>query len=238
MKNLTGQVLLLTAAIVMSTLACSAGDGESPDAGGSADGALDGRGDEAQGPGLGTDGAHADGLAGDVPAETSDDASATTDSSSLDGSDTKTGSNPPVSTAAIKILPKGAQFVGATTTSCSYGPASQTAHARWCAFALPSATAASLELWVMNMAKAPTRCDGSSADCIRLTSNLFAEKTENTVFGSPLPSFPSAHRFYGDTLIFYADATVPASQLFLGPAYSWQPGWATARQLSGSKAAS
>ena len=133
---------------------------------------------------------------------------------------------PPVITGAMKILPKGAQFLGGITVGCSYGQASTDAKARWCAFSLPGVTLSKAELWVMNMSKVPAKCDGSTPDCIRLTENLF---TDTPTAG---PTFPTAHRFYGDTLIYHADAKSSSTQAYAGPIYAWQPGWPAGKKIS------
>ena len=133
---------------------------------------------------------------------------------------------PPINTAAIKLLPKGATLVGSISTACSFGPGTTAAGVRWCAFAKPGATLSTLELWVMNMSKLPPKCDGTDAGCIRLTDKLFG--------GVPMggPQFPTAHRFFGDMLIYHADAKSRPSDTYNGPIYAWTPGWATPKKIS------
>jgi hypothetical protein len=136
---------------------------------------------------------------------------------------------PPIGPDKLKILDNGATLVGGISVACSYGPASTASKVRWCAFAKPGATLSTLELWVFNMSKLPAKpkCDGSSADCIKLTSNLFGGVPQD---GGP--QFPSAHRFYGDTLMYYADAKSKPSDTYNGPIYAWQPGWPAGKKIS------
>jgi hypothetical protein len=134
---------------------------------------------------------------------------------------------PPINSVAMKILPAGATLLGGISVACTYGPASTASGVRWCAFAKPGPTLATLELWVMNVSKLPPVCDGTSADCIKLSDRLFGGIPQN---GGP--QFPSAHRFYGDLLIFYADAVSRPADTYAGPIYAWQPGWTAAKKIS------
>jgi hypothetical protein len=143
---------------------------------------------------------------------------------------------PPIGADKIKLLPKGATLVGGISVACSYGPGTTAAGARWCAFAKPGATLSTLELWVMNMSKLPAagslmKCDGTSPDCIKLSDKLFG--------GVPMggPQFPSAHRFFGDMLIFHANAVSRPSDTYSGPIYAWTPGWPAAKKISATDAA-
>ncbi|HEY0711010.1 MAG TPA: hypothetical protein VGG33_29675, partial [Polyangia bacterium] len=135
---------------------------------------------------------------------------------------------PPINAAAVKILPTGAQLLGGITVGCSYGPASTAAGTRWCAFGIPGARLGSWELWALNMNKAgAAQCTGAgNADCIRLTDRLFGA-TPNAG-----PRFPTAHRFYGDTLIYHANETSMAGEAYTGPIYAWQPGWPMPKKIS------
>src|SRR5205085_12683758 len=107
----------------------------------------------------------------------------------------------------------------------------------WCAFSrpLPGASPGGTtgELWVLNVSKALAGtvpiCDGSSADCVRLTAALW---TGTAVYGD---SHPSAHRFEGDTLIFHAGATPGPHDPYQGPIWAWRPGWKQPRQLTGPR---
>jgi hypothetical protein len=135
---------------------------------------------------------------------------------------------PPPNPAAVKILPTGAQLLGGITVGCTYGPATTAAGTRWCAFGLPGARLGSVELWALNMSKAGTaQCTGAgNADCIKITDRLFS--------GTPQagPRYPTAHRFYGDTLIYHANETSMPSEAYVGPVYAWQPGWPAGKQIS------
>ena len=50
------------------------------------------------------------------------------------------------------------------------------------------------------------------------------------------PLHPYAHRFFGDTLIYYADAISGPMQVHQGPAYAWRPDWARPRRISSERA--
>ncbi len=135
---------------------------------------------------------------------------------------------PKINEAAVKVLPAGAQLLGGITVGCTFGEASRMAGARWCAFSRKGAQLGRSELWVVNMSKLPPKCDGTSPDCLKLSDNLFTGVPE---IG---PRFPSAHRFSGDTLLYYADAKSAASDPYVGPVYVWQPGMAKGINISGS----
>jgi hypothetical protein len=137
----------------------------------------------------------------------------------------------PANPAAIKVMPAGATLLGGISVACSFGPTSVATGAHWCAFAKPGATLSTLELWVMNVSKLPPVCDGSSPDCIKLSSNLFGGVPQGG------PQFPSAHRFYGDLLIFHADAVSRPNDTYAGPIYAWHPSWPSARKISATNAA-
>ena len=68
---------------------------------------------------------------------------------------------------------------------------------RWCAFARPSTFLGGTDLWVINVSKAiggkVIQCNAGDLDCLVLTSTL--NDGDLTV-----------HRFFGDTLIYYADS--------------------------------
>ena len=103
---------------------------------------------------------------------------------------------------------------------------------RWCAVARV-AELDRQELWVINIsavsAGTAVQCTGNDPNCIRLTPNLWT--------GTPSvgPTHPYAHAFDGDTLIFHADATSAATELYQGPIYAWRPGWAKPRRISSPK---
>jgi hypothetical protein len=140
---------------------------------------------------------------------------------------------PSVSPMAKRIVPGRAQLLGLHRSGCSHeSPASTPDGARWCAFSLPGRQLGRLELWVINITKATAgdvKCDGSSPDCLKLTENLFGGRPEAG------PAYPTAHRFYGDTLIFYANARSSPTALYKGPVYAWRPGWSAEKQISGDE---
>jgi hypothetical protein len=122
-----------------------------------------------------------------------------------------------------KFLADGERLTGEGSSSCTNQEPPSGDGSRWCVFSRAGTTAETTELWVINLTKvvagqAPA-CDGSSADCLRMTSRLW---TSSTLGG---PSHPFSHKFEGDTLIFYADATVATGQIYRGPVYAWRPGW-------------
>ena len=141
---------------------------------------------------------------------------------------------PDLNPLARRLLPSGARLVGLHESACAHGPASAPANAdAWCAFIRPGPTAGALELWVLNVTSAANTnvsCEGSgNQDCLRLTDNLFGSGAE------PELANPSAHRFFGDTLIYYADAVSGPNDDFQGPAYAWQPGWTAGRAIASDK---
>jgi hypothetical protein len=136
---------------------------------------------------------------------------------------------------ARRLLPARSQLLGTHRNSCSHGPASTPAGAaRWCAISRPGAILGTLELWVLNVTKAAADpasvlCSGAgNADCIRITSDLFSSQPDVG------PVYPTAHRFYGDTLIYYANAMSAPSELYRGPVFAWKPGWTAGRQIASS----
>jgi hypothetical protein len=122
------------------------------------------------------------------------------------------------------------QLAGAGETSCTNQATPSANGDRWCAFRRPGTAPKSTELWVVNVSKAiagsPAPCDGTSADCLRLTETLW---TEEPILG---PRQWLAHRFDGDTLLFHADALSAPDQPYTGPIYAWRPGWTKARRLA------
>jgi hypothetical protein len=134
-----------------------------------------------------------------------------------------------------RLVPGIANLVGSDRGCCTHAPGGGVAaDDRWCAFSRPlpgaAASATTGELWVMNVSKALAGsvpiCDGSSADCVRLTAALW---TGTAVYGD---SHPNAHRFEGDTLIFHAGATPGPHDPYQGPIWAWRPGWKQPRQLT------
>lgn len=114
---------------------------------------------------------------------------------------------------SVATLVSGAAFlVGVGQDSCTnQDPPSGD---RWCAFTMPSSFIGGDDLWVINVTKAaagtPIKCDVSDLNCLLLTSALYTGDL-------------TAHGFFGDTLIFYADAS---------SAYAWRPGMTSARRLT------
>jgi hypothetical protein len=84
----------------------------------------------------------------------------------------------------------------------------------------------------MNVSKAiagaSIQCEENGDDCFRLSSNLF------TGSHFPGPFHPFDHRFDGDTLIFYAEVAPNTPQPYVGPVWTWRPGWRRPRQISTS----
>ncbi|HEY0708583.1 MAG TPA: hypothetical protein VGG33_17375, partial [Polyangia bacterium] len=119
---------------------------------------------------------------------------------------------------------------GDSISSCSHQDPPTAPGYRWCAFYRPGVDGMGTELWVVNLTKAaagtPAPCDGTSADCRRLTSTLW------TNFAFNGPTHPFSHKFEGDTLIYYADAIPPSKEAFRGPVYAWRPDWNAPRQLT------
>ncbi|HEY0711889.1 MAG TPA: hypothetical protein VGF45_04395 [Polyangia bacterium] len=133
---------------------------------------------------------------------------------------------------AVKLpLPPGATILGGHTTACSYGPATDASGERWCAFAVPGPRLGSFELWAVNVTKPPTACNGVVPGCLKLSDRLFSATPQAG------PRFPSAHRFFGDTLIFHANEVSTPNEVFVGPIYGWQPGWALPKKISSGDSA-
>lgn len=137
-----------------------------------------------------------------------------------------------INTAAKQILPSGWELLGTHRSACSNGLVSQGASAeRWCAVSRPGMRIGTRELWVINIHKAmagDVKCDGSSPDCVRLTSDLFT--------GQPAvrssPRYPISHRFSGDMLIYYANAQSRASERYRGEVFAWKPGWDAGKAIA------
>jgi hypothetical protein len=125
------------------------------------------------------------------------------------------------------IVPGPARLIGDAARACTHQVPPSGNGDRWCGF--KRAVASGTELWVINASKAGTTaipCDGTSADCLRLTGNLWIDEP----LGGPFQE--EANRFEGDTLIFHADATSPPERPFAGPIFAWRPGWPAARRLA------
>jgi hypothetical protein len=135
--------------------------------------------------------------------------------------------------APRRLLDERATLTGHSTSSCSHDRAQR--GARWCAFSQPG-TGSQTELWVINVSEALARpagglaCDGSSPVCKRLTADLWVGGALNG------PLHPYAHRFHGDTLIYYADAVSGPRDVHRGPAFAWRPDWAQPRRIASNSA--
>jgi hypothetical protein len=146
------------------------------------------------------------------------------------GGGAETGSTlpppPPINPMAVKFLPQGSELIGGITVGCSYGMG--TTGGRWCAFGRRGGTLGKLELWAIDMSKvtAGFSCDNGNKACVQLTTNLF---NAQPMAG---PRHPTAHRWYGDMLVYHADAKSTTSQAYSGPVYAWMPGWDKPRKIS------
>src|SRR5690349_10559867 len=72
-----------------------------------------------------------------------------------------------------RLVPGALGLVGRTTSGCSTGVG--LGSDVWCAFYRAGAEAGT-ELWVLNVSRAmnsAVACDGTSPDCLRLTTNLW-----------------------------------------------------------------
>src|SRR6185295_3563975 len=89
------------------------------------------------------------------------------------------------------------------------------------------------ELWVFNLSRViageKISCEPGAGDprCLRLTTALWNEMQP--------PSgerHPGAHRFTGDTLIFFAQPISGTGEAFDGDIMAWRPGWAAPHLLA------
>ena len=123
-----------------------------------------------------------------------------------------------------------ARLTGIGVTSCSHQDPPSGNGDRWCVFTVPRTAGRNDELWVINVSLAARdevpACDGTNSNCLRLTTNLW---TEFPLVG---PVHPYSHQFWGDTLIFYADATSRPGEVHRGPVFGWRPGWLQARRIA------
>jgi hypothetical protein len=134
---------------------------------------------------------------------------------------------------ARRILEPSATITGGGEGSCTH-QVTTPALDRWCLFTRPGPGAAGKsELWVMNMTRAALAvppCDGSSPACLQLTEDVWMGGGLNGPFQ------PYANRFFGDTLVFYADARSGAQEVHRGPAFAWRPDWTRPRRISSDTA--
>lgn len=135
---------------------------------------------------------------------------------------------PTIPEGARRVVGARTRMIGGGISSCTNAEPPLGDGDRWCGFYAPNQQQLGrFELWVINVTKAETvdvKCDGTDANCLRLTTNLWSGSPD---FG---PFHPVSHRFDGDTLVFYAN-TAPTVEFYEGPIYAWRPGWPEARQL-------
>jgi hypothetical protein len=118
------------------------------------------------------------------------------------------------------LVPGRASLLGDTYDSCSNAEPAQGDH--WCAFSRVVSDTQS-ELWVINFTKAAAQgqaaCDGSSPDCLLLSSDLWVD------FSFWSDSTPVVHRFDGDTLVFNSGPAPGKQDPYVGGIWAWRPGW-------------
>jgi hypothetical protein len=139
---------------------------------------------------------------------------------------------PPGVAPARLILAPGANLTGGGEGTCSHQVPASANGDRWCVFTRPG-NDAHTELWVIDVTRAATgatACDGNDPSCVRLTENAWMGGGLNGPFQ------PYANRFFGDTLVFYADALSAPMDVHRGPAFAWRPGWGQARRISSETA--
>ena len=139
---------------------------------------------------------------------------------------------PPGVTPARRILAPGDSLTGGGEGTCSHQIPAADNGDRWCVFTRPGNEGRS-ELWVIDVSHVSataTSCDGSDPNCVRLTENVWMGGGLNGPFQ------PYANRFFGDTLVFYADAVSGPMDVHRGPAFAWRPGWGQARRISSDAA--
>jgi hypothetical protein len=142
-------------------------------------------------------------------------------SADLGGDDASHGTSPSNQLKIKRLTTFPADF---TTHffDCSRAPGSRE-NDRWCSFAHGD------ELWAINLTRATNdavRCDGTDPMCQRLTTQLYREEEDPTSFANPA--------FWGDLLIFHAEAKAKVSLHYRGGIFAWMPGWPGARKLTSS----
>jgi hypothetical protein len=203
---------ILAAALALASAACGGSGGGPKDAAGDGrDGAAGDGGDGKAGAGAGTTGGAGTGGAG--TAGGAGTGAAGTGAASIPGSQIK------------KLVTGAVALVGSGTDTCTSLPGATTD--RWCGFLRQSALTNAIELWVVDVtalvAGGPVTCDGTSASCKRLSQ---------TAFFDDQGAGAGVHRFYGDTLIYLADAGAGAANGFVGTIWAWRPGWTAGRKLT------
>ena len=172
-----------------------------------------------------------------VDSGTEPDLGGTEDASRMDGGPPLVDAFPPGADAAAvvpnpaakKLLPARSSLLGLHRSGCSYGDGTEATGQRWCAISRPGQTLGRVELWVLDIKAAiagSVPCDGTNPACIKLSDDLFSATPQT---GGPV--YPTSHRFYGDTLIYYANAVSGPTELYQGPVFAWKPGWPAPRQI-------
>jgi hypothetical protein len=143
---------------------------------------------------------------------------------------------PGVPSAAVRVLSWPATPISGYETACTTNVPGIDDRSQWCGF-LSTAAGGKGELWVANVTKiaaGAARCDRATPDnpdCRRLTANLAMVNGKR--MGPADDDMRYAHKFQGRTLLYYSDQTsTAASDLFVGPAHAWQPGWPAPKELS------
>jgi hypothetical protein len=132
-------------------------------------------------------------------------------------------------TLTHRLVAGPATLVGNTYDSCNNGnQAGQ--RDRWCAFSRVGPDQRT-ELWVLDFTKAvgrngPVACDGTDADCLLLTRDLWVDFQ---VWGD---FQPVVQRFDGDTFIFHSGPSPEKRDPYDGGIWAWRPGWPQARLLT------
>lgn len=186
-----------------------------------------------------------DGGGADRPSGNLGDGAAAVDAKVSDGASFEAGAADlpppaPPNPESARVVPGRARLVGTHQSACSNQvPATGD---RWCAFSLPNQTIGYTDLWVINETKAaagvPIKCDGTDPNCKLMvppgTDPTIGTKGTVlwTTAPSSGPSFPSVHRFDGDTLLFNARAKMDPAVPYSGPIYAWRPGWPEPKQVS------
>jgi hypothetical protein len=134
------------------------------------------------------------------------------------------GNTPDATTASSLKVKRLTTFPADLVTywfDCNRSPGKK--NDRWCTFVSGG------ELWVINLARAAkefVRCDGTDPLCLRLTTKVYRDHEDFTSFANPT--------FWGDLLIFHAEAKTNVSLNYRGGVFAWMPGWPAARKLTSS----
>ena len=135
-----------------------------------------------------------DGARGEAPSPIGDpyDAGGPDQSVAIDAAEEKdAGERPDVSVDLVSaplpatvapprlMVPGPARLIGDGPRACTNQVPPSGNGDRWCGFKRPAAGAGGTELWVINATRASTAtvpCDGTSPDCVHLTSTLWVEE--------------------------------------------------------------